>query len=610
MRYPRLVGLLLVAVLAFPATRALAQDPGSGTPTPVLPDLAPREVEIRGELEIAFPTLQRQPLIGFNPPPRVIEIPAGRMPYVAPYKQEKDDLPPSPLIQPQPPAVSPLAGQTPVNGEFATGLGRYFSRFGQARGGIALGDPTAPALYGRLEYQGTDGHPLADAPEAARSRADLIEGTVGLTSAGGATRGGVEVDGFTQDYTLYGARLTNATPYGLAIPLDSIPDRRGRGGGLTAWFEAGGPTSATIEGRVRLGAASYETDRFADTPLRDDFAASLTDVLARAEQAERRVDADVLGEIPIAAGTLLLGGKAGAAGHDVRGEVDGSAAYADALGALRFVHARRFTVTAGARLLAFSASGAPEDDESWGFVSPVVRIETYPSARLRLYAENRPGVEPNALADLYRRNPYLFDEPYLRPTLRTIDAEAGLSFFTGPVQVAGRAGFRRSPNHLFFEERDAVAPGYDRGFFAARYGEADIMHAGGDVSVVLPAGFHATAGLSVRDGRLTEQDAEIPYFAPVVGQAMLSYSFDGSRGLAQLVGSFESVRPRAVRQDSVGLDPLGDADAYLDLDVRASYNISPAIGLLVRVENIGRTERWMGYPRPPAVLTAGLRIHW
>ena len=39
-----------------------------------LPDLAPREVEITGDLTIAFPTLRRQPIVGFNPPPRVPDM--------------------------------------------------------------------------------------------------------------------------------------------------------------------------------------------------------------------------------------------------------------------------------------------------------------------------------------------------------------------------------------------------------------------------------------------------------------------------------------------------------------------------------------------------------
>lgn len=599
-------GLVLAAGLAAPAARA--QDPTP--PTPVLPDLAPREVEIRGELEIAFPSLQRQPLVGFNPPPRVIEIADDRQPFVEDYKQATEDLPPSPLVRPEAPAVSPLAGQTPVAGEFSAGLGSYFSRFAQARGGLPLGGPSQPALYGRLEYTGTDGHTPVDSLSALRSSADLLQGVVGLSAAGGPTRGGVELDGFSQSYALHGARV--GAPELFALPLDSLPDRTGRGVGLAAWIATGGPTTASFEGRVRFAGARYETDLFADTPLREGN--DVVDALARTDQSERRLDADFRAELPMAARAVLLDLAAGSAGHDVAGDADGRAAYVDAGAGLRVVRAGRLTLTAGAHLLAFDASGTPASEERWGFLSPLVRIETFPTTRLRLYAENRPAVEPNALADVYRANPYVADEPRLQPTLRTVDAEAGLSFFSGPVQVAARAGYRRSPNELYFEERPASGPLPDRNLFAVAYGEAEILHAGGDLSVVLPAGFHATIGATVRRARLTEDDAALPYVAPFQGQAMLSYAFSGGRGLAQVVGQLEGARPRRAVADSLaGLpaaDALGDADAFLDLDLRATYNLSEAVGVLARIDNVGGAERWTGYPAPPAVISAGLRIRW
>ncbi|MDA0379276.1 MAG: hypothetical protein O2899_07270, partial [Bacteroidetes bacterium] len=54
--------LLLGLVMTLGAPLAGAQDAE-------LPDLAPREVEITGDLTISFPTLRRQPIVGFNPPP-------------------------------------------------------------------------------------------------------------------------------------------------------------------------------------------------------------------------------------------------------------------------------------------------------------------------------------------------------------------------------------------------------------------------------------------------------------------------------------------------------------------------------------------------------------
>ena len=158
------------------------------------------------------------------------------------------------------------------------------------------------------------------------------------------------------------------------------------------------------------------------------------------------------------------------------------------------------------------------------------------------------------------------------------------------------------PQYLYFE---SVGEGRNRGITALRYGEADVMHVGGSVSVVLPGGLHAMAGLTYRDGRLPDEDADIPYFAPLTGEATLSYSFDESRGLLQLTGHYENARP---------IDRLASREvgAYVDLDVEASYKITSLLGVVFRVENISGSDnaRWENYPESPVLFGAGLRVNW
>ena len=231
-----------------------------------------------------------------------------------------------------------------------------------------------------------------------------------------------------------------------------------------------------------------------------------------------------------------------------------------------------------------------------------MRAEYLPAPGVRLYAHNRPGTDANAIADVYRTNPYLAPQPELRPTLRPIDAEVGGSYFAGPVQLAARAGFQHMPQYLYFED---ASPAGSRGVTTLRYGEANVMHLGGSVSVVLPGGLHAMAGLTYRNGRLPDEDTDIPYFAPVVGEATLSYSFAESRGLLQLTGHYENARP-------VDRPASREVGAYLDLDVEASYKITPLVGVVFRVENISGSDnaRWENYPASPVMFGAGLRVSW
>ncbi len=205
---------------------------------------------------------------------------------------------------------------------------------------------------------------------------------------------------------------------------------------------------------------------------------------------------------------------------------------------------------------------------------------------------------------MYRTNPYLIAQPALRPTLRPVDTEFGASYFVGPVQLAARAGYQHMPQYLFFEDDSGAA---NRGVITLNYGEADILHFGGSVSVVLPGGLHAMIGVSYRDGKLDEDedDIEIPYFSPFLGETTLSYSFAQRRGLFQITGHYENTR----YIDRLQTREVG---SYLDLDVEASYKVTPLVGVVFRVENISGSDnaRWENYPASSVLVGAGLRVSW
>ena len=69
--------LLLFLVIAAPVVAQ--QDSG---PTSLLPDIDPQDIEIRGEFNVRFPGLSRQPILGFSPRPPVYRVDPDRMPYI------------------------------------------------------------------------------------------------------------------------------------------------------------------------------------------------------------------------------------------------------------------------------------------------------------------------------------------------------------------------------------------------------------------------------------------------------------------------------------------------------------------------------------------------
>ena len=110
----------------------------------------------------------------------------------------------------------------------------------------------------------------------------------------------------------------------------------------------------------------------------------------------------------------------------------------------------------------------------------------------------------------------------------------------------------------------------------------------------------------MRDAQLPDYDTAVPHLGDVLGRAVVGYRFAGSRGLAQLVGRYESVRYRDLAQTR----RLGD---YAAFDASLAYDFTPALGLVVLVENLGGgdyLELWDQYPEAGTVLMGGLRVRW
>ncbi|HEX7071625.1 MAG TPA: hypothetical protein VF190_12500 [Rhodothermales bacterium] len=555
---------------------------------PDLPDIAPREVEIRGQLEISFPSLQRQPLIGFNPPPRLPEIPADRIPFIEDYKQESVDLPPSPLAPPSPPGLAGLETYPPTRVELDASAGRYFSRTIRGRAGIPLG--TTEAFTARLNYAGLDSY----TPFQREAPYNLFDGAVGLSTNRGTLNAGAEVGGFVDTYDLFGAIAGGGA--GTLVPQ---PTRDGRGLETAAWLRTTSAAGTDAHLRVEFASSAYETDVFADEQVEE----------GPQHRASQRFGAD--GQVEFAAGVGRIGVDAsfGRSSLDEALVANSASTSYDAAAYVRFPVANRLQLIAGARLMGFElevpdgldpATGVPDDET---VIAPDVRLEMYLAHGAMLYVQNRPAIEQHDLIDLYEANPFLVAEPIVAPSVRTLEVEGGGRFFIGPVQVGLRGGYRDYPTFLFFEHA-GLAEGYERGFSAARYDEATVVYGGGDLSIAIARGVQATLGATGRRGRLAD-DTVIPYFGSVVGNAMLSILFDRSKGLIQLTGTYESSRFR----DRTKTRELGD---FFDMDLLASYQVTPILKVLFAVDNISadRLERYDGYPLPPFVVRGGLGVRW
>ncbi|MEM8485498.1 MAG: hypothetical protein AAF564_08100 [Bacteroidota bacterium] len=590
--YALLIAACLLANLTAIAPALAQQRDTTGT---LLPDISPREVEIRGELQIAFPSLIRQPLIGFNPPPRVPELPEGRMPFIEDYKLASADLPNTPLGQPDPPSVSSLGDLQPLRGEFEASAGRYLSRIIRARLSASINRNSA--LYSRIDYQGTEGYFLEDDsrfPDL-RNPFDGLYAVLGYQSVGARRGWGIELDGNVDSYTLFGTNILENDSISSQVVL---PDRNGLAGNAEFWIRSQGEAAVDAEFRLKYGGTRYQTDLF-DNAL---------NALPRLDQKEKRLTSVFNLGVPFSIGDFLVRTEVSGAGLDDESVFDFSTYYLNVGSGFKVVFSPTFNIQLLGRYLGTSFIDGGQD-EFRSYLSADAQLNLYPAPGVSIFARNTPGLDRNTMWEVFRQNPYVSDMLQLQSSIRPIDAEAGFTLFKGNVQMSVKAGYIQSPNFLFFES-EADQPGitgynYRRGIFAYNYADVEILHADGDISISFPSGIHAKFGVSVREAQLTDSEVNVPYYSPIISENLISYTFAEKRMMLQLLTTYHSSRNRNRFDNS-------KVDDYFDMDLSYSYKMHPGLGMIVRLENIvgSRLEHWEHYREAPFTVSAGLRVFW
>ncbi|PSQ67610.1 MAG: hypothetical protein BRD32_00185 [Bacteroidetes bacterium QH_2_64_74] len=527
---------LLVAIL-------LVVPPASGqqADTTQLPEIAPREIEIRGERQIALPSLERQPLTGFASPPQVPAVPPDHEPYVGSYTYPLGNLPES---LPVPETVSAPMEPTaePARGFLEGGSGRYFSRFFEGRMSLPLSGTERLSLHG--QYDGTEADPDDDVAEA-RLR---------LESTRSAVRLDAEARGTVQRYALFGATPTPDT-------LSEVPNREGytAGGSLRLRSTNG---SSPLRGEMRFDRTQYTSGLDAEGDGR---------VFTQQQLGLQGTAGIPIPYRPVFDARYQRSWLGGDPEDDTAFDLKGS-------GTVSFLPTASTSVEVGATVLAYDT----------------------------LHLRNQPRLGDTALNHLYATNPYARHAPSLRPTLETTNAELGVRLTRGPVRLIAGAGYRYAPTYRFFSLTPDNGQGDYENLYRVSYDGAQILQGRGEVALQGIDGVQASLGLSVRDGTLESRDADIPNFAPVTVDAMVSLFFAGGDGFITAQGRFESSRDASTAPQALQADP------YLSVDLEGSYAVSSRMEIVAKAEHLSweAPTRWAAYPRPPAQVSAGLRLTW
>lgn len=134
----------------------IAQEAQTAEQRSLLPEIDPQDIEIRSQFQARFPGLRRQPILGFNPRPRVYQIDPNRRPFIEDEETVMANLPIGVLERPQAPVYNPLGYADPKNGFARIGIGSYLTPEADVYAMARIGERNW--VSGNLNYLSTDGH--------------------------------------------------------------------------------------------------------------------------------------------------------------------------------------------------------------------------------------------------------------------------------------------------------------------------------------------------------------------------------------------------------------------------------------------------------------------
>lgn len=148
--------VFLTLVLTGLSLQSVAQQQGEGGETSLLPEINPQDIEIRSQFQARFPGLNRQPILGFDPKPRVYQIDPNRRPFMETQEQVVANLPISNLSRPAPPGYTGNNYAEEINAYGRLGAGSFASPEARFWGVHRINAKSY--IGGDLDYSSSSGH--------------------------------------------------------------------------------------------------------------------------------------------------------------------------------------------------------------------------------------------------------------------------------------------------------------------------------------------------------------------------------------------------------------------------------------------------------------------
>ena len=558
----RMIRFTVLSLVLFLATfgSIQAQDPESD---PTLPEITPREIEIRGEYRVVFPSLERPTLQELQPRTRVQALPLEGLPAASSIGFRVDALPALDLSPPEAryndrSLLAPLLDG--MNGSLEVAGGRFTERRAAADIQLPLSSRLLVRMHG--DYKGMNGAQPFDQRDA-RTAFDTGAGTLDLSYRGEAWGLESSLNGAYQQYDLYGVQAP--IPERTVARLTTEHTLRVHQGVPLTW-------SVGYEGHdLETGALSFTTQR------------AYTDMKAT---------------LGLSAVDFRVEGAAELAGHFGDAAFSGDSRSGVLHGILRVVDHPTLQVEGGVSVMSATTNQArPGTESTQTYGAPYALVEWRPTTQWMLYAEQRPSLTLHTPINLAQDNPYLSGLPDLGSTANTLNATAGVQWSPGAAQIDVHARLVHSPTRRFFESSRV-------GTFAIQYLEATTWTLGTDATLQALAPWFGTVSFSYTGGSVDEGDG-LPLVARATGEATLGYQFSDRRARLQL-----HLRGQSARDLSSAATTT--VPGFVSIGVSGDVQVTPNIELTAYVQDIGSNDvtEWPGYPQPTARVGGGLRLLW
>lgn len=579
----------LIWIVALPGT--VSGQEGQQQDGSLLPDIDPQDIEIRTQYQARFPGLRRQPILGFNPRPRVHQVDPNRMPFVESYEETMAQLPVGEISRPEAPEQNTPLYPSSQNGYGRIGFGSYLS----PEADLFLNREVSQNhwLSGNLQWHSSGGH-LDDLEwnsedghmdQASSFRYLNLEGRyrgkVGESSVLGVEAGIQE--SFDHMFVLHpllqegigdAARNSHLGFYGgtrFQHFYNTIEQWSFGLNGSHHQFELDGRDSPDRSAEVSDWAAAMDLSR---------------------RWAGNRIHETFGGGMDLRTGGYQLDGEsynwhvAGAKGS--------------------YEQLIRYQTKVNATLGFYHVSDAVNSSQF--YVAPVIRAEHYLADQVTVYGSLSGQPDYTGREAYHLENRFLIPDQLLEHSFHW-KGSAGLvlEFFRGN-QLRGDVSYQHSKNYPWYSRRMTEQPVPDIGgldpyeFYEIQYSNANIFRVKAGLGIdLLPDILWLDAEGYWQNPELTSGE-RIPYEEEIGLRGGISV-----RPVRQLLfevwGDF--VGPRVSSSGS-------DMDAFIHAGTRVELRIREHIGVYSKIENLLNQEYevWRGYTERPLQIYAGVTINF